>query len=465
MQFGWGQVIGATRGRILVGGVPCAPPKGFSIDSRSIEPGDCFLAIQGPHHDGHRFLEAALAAGASSVVVSDASAVGEMPEGCTALLVDDTTRALQDLAASLRRESGVEVVAITGSVGKTTTKELTSLLLAGDRATHASPGNLNNHYGLPLALLAMPEDTRVAVLEMGISTPGEMDRLIEIARPDHGLVTLISPAHVGNFCSFAELADEKMKLPRGSRNALLNADDAEQTSRRDGLPARAVEFGESASGDGALRLLAIENRGFDGSTLRLERAGESLHLDCPLPGEHQARNLLAAATVALELGVAWETVQRQAALARPATLRGERRRVEAAGGTAVIVDDTYNANPQAMRAAIDLLRTVPAEGRRLLVAGDMLELGDQAVQEHRFLGTLAAEAGLDLLLGVGEEMQAAVATARAAGLESEHLEDAAAAGDWLASHLRDGDVVLVKGSRGIALDRTVARLVGEGRGA
>lgn len=465
MQFGWGQVIGATRGRILVGGVPCAPPKSFSIDSRSLERGDCFLAIEGPHHDGHRFVEAAVAAGASSVVVSDASAVGQLPEGCTALLVDDTTRALQDLAASLRLESGIEVVAITGSVGKTTTKEVTSLLLAGDRATHASPGNLNNHYGLPLALLAMPEGTRCAVLEMGISTPGEMDRLIEIARPDHGLVTLISPAHVGNFSSFADLAHEKMKLPRGSKKALLNADDAEQTSRRAGLPERVVEFGEAATGDGALRLLAIESRGFDGSTLRLERAGEPLDLDCPLPGEHQARNLLAAASVALELGVAWETVRGQAALARPATHRGELRRVEVAGGSALLVDDTYNSNPQAMRAAIDLLRSAPAGGRRLLVAGDMLELGEQSAEEHRLLGALAAESGLDLLLGVGPDMQAAVAAARAAGLESTHLDDAAAAGDWLAARLRDGDVVLVKGSRGIALDRTVARLAGEGRGA
>jgi UDP-N-acetylmuramoyl-tripeptide--D-alanyl-D-alanine ligase len=465
MAIQWGQVIDATRGRILVDGNPCASPKAFSIDTRSLAPGDCFFAIAGPNHDGHDYLEAAVAAGAAGLIVSRAEALPELPAGCTALLVEDTTRALQDLAAWLRRESGIVVVAITGSAGKTTTKELTSLLLSAERRTHASPGNLNNHYGLPLALLAMPEDTEVAVLEMGISTPGEMDRLIEIAQPDHGLVTLISPAHVGNFASYAELAEEKMKLPRGSRAALLNADDPEQISRRDGLPARVVEFGEAAAGEGALRLLGVENRGFEGSTLRLQREGRTVELECPLPGLHQARNLLAAATVALELGVSWDSVQARAALARPATHRGELRRVEAGGGTALVVDDSYNSNPQAMRAAIELLRSAPAGGRRLLVAGDMLELGERTAEEHRLLGMLAAEAGLDLLLGVGPEMQEAVTAARAAGLASEHLADAAAAGEWLASQLRDGDVVLVKGSRGIALDRTVARLADEGRGA
>lgn len=465
MAFEWGQVIDATRGRILVGGKLCAQQSSFSLDTRTLAPGDCFFAIAGPNHDGHDHLAAAVEAGATGLIVSREDALPELPDGVTVVLVEDTTRALQDLAAWYRNETGVRVVAITGSVGKTTTKELTSLLLAGERRTHASPGNLNNHYGLPLALLSMPEDTEVAVLELGISTPGEMDRLIEIARPDLGLVTLISPAHVGNFASFAELAEEKMKLPRGSAAAALNADDPEQASRRAGLPARVVEFGDSASGDGSLRLLGIESRGFEGSTLRLQWRGETLSLDCPLPGGHQARNLLAAAIVALGLGVSWESVRSQAALARPASHRGEISRVDAVGGTALVIDDTYNSNPQAMRAAIELLTSVPAARRRLLVAGDMLELGDCSEQEHRELGTLAAEAGLDLLLGVGPEMAAAVDSARAAGLEARHLGDAAAAGEWLASELASGDVVLVKGSRGIALDRTVARLSGEGRGA
>jgi UDP-N-acetylmuramoyl-tripeptide--D-alanyl-D-alanine ligase len=273
-------------------------------------------------------------------------------------------------------------------------------------------------------------------------------------------VTLISPAHVGNFASFAELAEEKMKLPRGSRVALLNADDPEQVGRREGLPPTVREFGESASGDGALRLRGLDDRGFEGTTLVLERGGERFVVDCPLPGRHQARNLLAAAAVALELGLPTEALRAQAALARPASHRGELRRVSVEGGTALLVDDTYNASPRAMLAALELLRDAPARGRRVLVAGDMLELGDRAEAEHRRLGELAAAAGLDLLLGVGESSRLAVEAARGRGLEAEHAADAAAAGEWLAPRLRDGDVVLVKGSRGIALEATVARLAG-----
>ena len=254
-----------------------------------------------------------------------------------------------------------------------------------------------------------------------------------------------------------------MKLPRGSRVALLNADDEEQVSRRAGLPPSTCELGMAATGPRALRIAGLESRGLEGSTLQLEREGLAFELACPLPGAHQARNLAAATALALELGVEVPVLRSQAALARPSAHRGEPRCLHVDGGRALLVDDSYNANPEAMRAAVELLCAAPEGRRRILVAGDMLELGQSSAEEHRSLGRLAARSGLDLLLGVGKEMALAVEAARAAGLESAHVVDAEAAADWLVGRLRPDDVVLVKGSRGIALDRTVERLVAERR--
>lgn len=457
MRFTIGQVVDATRGRILSGEVACVPT-GVSIDSRTLAPGELFFAIVGPRHDGHAHVREAVDRGASGVIVSDAD-VG-LSAGVVAVLVEDTTRALQDLAAAVRKASAVEVVAVTGSVGKTTTKELIRLLVAGDRTVHASPGNLNNHYGLPLALLAMPEGCAACVLEMGISTPGEMDRLIEVASPDHGLVTLIAPAHVGNFSSLAELADEKMKLPRASRQALLNADDPEQWRRRHDVPGTIVPFGTAADAGRGVRLVQVADAGLGGSVLTLEADGRCFEVPCPLPGAHQARNMLAAVTAALAIGIDADVVAAQAASAQAGPHRGEV--LDVAGVT--VVDDTYNANPRAMCAALELLGSLPAAGRRVFVAGDMLELGERSASEHEAVGQKAASHGVDVLVGVGEEASRAVSAAREAGVDAVALPDAAAAAEWLARELRRGDVVLLKGSRGVALERAVEGLR-EGRGA
>ena len=453
MITSWRDIAARTRGRIL-SGVPSAVPDGVSIDSRTLRPGDAYFAIRGPVHDGHAFVASAAAAGASGVVVSDDAAASGLPQGVAAILVEDTTRALQDLALSVRRSWTGPVVAITGSVGKTTTKELARLLLSASRAAYASPGNLNNHHGLPLAILRRPEDAWACVLELGISTPGEMDRLVEIAAPDIGLVTLISPVHVGNFASFDALCDEKMKLPRGAGRALLNADDPEQAARAGALSAKASWFGEDAIGAGALRLAGLASHGLKGSTLLLEEDGRSEGLECPLPGEHQARNMLAAAALARALGVPWDDIRAQAAKARPEAHRGQV--LELRGAT--ILDDTYNSNPRAMRAALRLLSEVEPCGRRILVAGDMLELGSVARAEHLSLGRDAA-AEVDVLVGVGPLSVGIVEGARQAGGQATHLPDAESAGRWLVDNVRAGDAVLVKGSRGVALDRAVDALV------
>ena len=454
MRLSGASIASKTRGRILSGDASSVLT-GASIDSRSLKAGDLFFAITGAVHDGHRFVPAAVAAGAGALVVSDASAVAGLGANILVVLVDDTTKALQDLAAATRREDLTSVVAITGSVGKTTTKELTRLLLDGTTPTHASPGNLNNHYGLPLAILGVPTGVDSVVLELGISTPGEMDRLIEIAEPDFGLVTLISAVHVGNFASFDELCAEKMKLPRGSRHAFLNADDPEQVRRAAGVGSPITYFGASDLAAPGLRLLGIRSHGLLGSEVSVEEAGNRIELSCPLPGAHNARNLVAAAAVARGLGVEWDVIERQALRARPSKHRGEVHEI----GGATIVDDCYNANPAAMRAALELLMEVePRGGRRIFVAGDMLELGDVASTEHALLGTFAASR-VDLLLGVGPESRQTVDAARAAGLSAEHVDDAAAAGHWLVTTLRAGDVALVKGSRGIALDQAIDHLL------
>lgn len=453
MRITGADIASRTRGRI-VSGDPARSPSGCSIDSRSVRPGELFFAIVGTVHDGHRFVAEAMAAGASGVVVSDESSANELPPGSLVILVADTTRALQDLAAARRRQGGLVVAAITGSVGKTTTKELARLLVSGDRPTHASPGNLNNHYGLPLAILSVPPDAEAVVLELGISTPGEMDRLVEIAEPDLGLVTLISAVHVGNFASFADLCEEKMKLPRGSGSAILNADDPEQVGRASGVTAPVTFFGSEARRGGDVRLVEIRAAGLFGSTIVVEESGTRREVACPLPGAHNARNLVAASALARAMGVRWEIIARQAPLAQAQKHRGEIIRV--AGAT--VVDDCYNANPRAMRAAIDLLSTIEVRGRRILVAGDMLELGDIAAAEHARLGAEAASK-IDILLGVGGLSLHAVEAARAGGAAADHVADAEAAGLWLERTLRDGDVVLVKGSRGIHLDVAIDHLL------
>jgi UDP-N-acetylmuramoyl-tripeptide--D-alanyl-D-alanine ligase len=455
MRLTLGDISTRMRGRILSGS-PDLVPRGASIDSRTLLSGELFFAIRGSVHDGHLFSAAAVGAGACGVVV-DAKGVASAAGGRGAVVVvDDTTRALQDLAASVRAESRVAVAAITGSVGKTTTKDLARLLLSGERRVHASPGNLNNHYGLPLALLRLPADAEACVLELGISTPGEMDRLVEMAAPDVGLVTRVSSVHLGNFPSFDALCDEKMKLPRGSRRALLNSDDEAQVARAAGIAAVSW-FGEGDAATG-LRLVAVESQGLAGSHVTLDECGERHAVQLPLAGRHQARNLLAAAAIARALGVSWESLVAQAAQARPTRHRGE---VLDVSGTTV-VDDTYNANPLAMRAALELLGERRSRGRRIFVAGDMLELGEIAEKEHESLGRDAA-ARAEIVVAVGPLGALVARAARAGGAEAIALENAAAAGEWLVANVREHDVVLLKGSRGIGLDRALDILV-ESRG-
>ncbi|HEX9639134.1 MAG TPA: UDP-N-acetylmuramoyl-tripeptide--D-alanyl-D-alanine ligase [Acidobacteriota bacterium] len=454
-----GQIAAATGGRILRGSA-AASCAGFAIDSRQLRPGDLFFALVGPRYDGHDFAAAALRAGAGGVVVSRAVAAAGAP---LALEVCDTTRALQELAGWLRRARRWKVIGITGSSGKTTTKELAAALLSERFRVAASPGNLNNLYGLPLALLQAPDDAECFVAELGMSTPGELTRLCAIARPDVGALLNVGLAHRQNFASLAEVAEAKgelvASLPR--RGALaFNARDRWVVRLARRFRGRKLSFGLSPQAEVRATRVRWGAAGME-CVLRLGKLLAEVRL--PLLGRHQVENLLAAAALALLMGVAPESIAARAQRVEAAPHRGELR---ALAGGATALDDSYNANPSSMRAALAALRGLPGYRRRLAVLGDMLELGGQAQRAHRALGRALHAARLDHVIGVGTLMAEAVEAAAEAGMPKVRLRscaDAGAAVQALRALLRPGDLVLVKGSHAIGLERLVEALARPGR--
>jgi UDP-N-acetylmuramoyl-tripeptide--D-alanyl-D-alanine ligase len=439
---------------------------GFSIDSRTAREGDLFFAVRGERFDGHAFVSAALERGAVAAVVDEPVDVAEAAGGARLLRVGDTLGALQELARSVLAEWKGTIVGVTGSAGKTTTKELVARVLSAAGPTHKSAGNLNNAYGLPLSALEMVSGGRAAsefdyaVFEMGMSTPGEIRRLTEIAPPRVGVVTLVAPAHAEFFEDGIEgIARAKAELVEGIVSggvAVLNADD-ERVARMAGLRSdvRAITFGLEGERDVTARDVVPE--GLSGSRFRLVTPDGQADVSLPLVGRHNLMNALAAAGVGVALGLASGLVAESLAAASPAKMRGEVVRL--ANG-AVVVDDSYNSNPRALAEMISALRSVPCAGRRIVVAGEMLELGSQSAELHHAAGRAAAEAGVDRLVGVRGDARHLVEGAREAGLdEAVFVETPEEAAGKLVGTLGPGDVVLVKGSRGVATDRAVAALV------
>jgi UDP-N-acetylmuramoyl-tripeptide--D-alanyl-D-alanine ligase len=438
------ELIRATGGQSLAGDESAGFPR-VVIDSRRVAEGDLFFAIQGPRHDGHDFVDEALGAGAGGAVVSRAPE-RTLPPGRVVVEVEDTTRALGDLAAAIRRREKLTVVGVTGSAGKSTTKELTRAALAADRPAAANPGNLNNLWGLPLSLLNLPEGTRAAVLEMGMSAPGEIARLTEIADPDVGVITNVGHAHLEFFEDVEAIGRAKGELFAGMRpegTAVVNADDPRVGRLAEGFPGRKLSFSVSGApadlAAGELRADLVEGASFvlDGRAVRLG-----------LSGEHAVANALAALAAAEAAGV-----EREAALAaleavRPLPGRGRVERLE--GGT-VLVDETYNASPDAVAAVLRSLAATSWEGRKLLVLGDMLELGERAASLHREAVLQARGAGVDLLVTVGPLSGAACS--QAGEMEARSFADSAEAAEAAERIVRGGDLVVVKGSRGMAMER------------
>jgi UDP-N-acetylmuramoyl-tripeptide--D-alanyl-D-alanine ligase len=429
---------------------------GYSIDSRTVAAGELFFAVRGERLDGHDFLEAALRRGAVAAVVSRAL-VATLPDAVLAvplLIAEDPLVALQALAAHVRRRWGRRLVAVTGSAGKTTTKEAVAAALGAKFSVHKSQGNLNNGFGLPLQLLQLEPEHVYAVVEMGMNHAGEIAVLARIAAPDWGVVTNVGTAHIENFADGqAGVARSKLELVAAlpaNGVAFLNCDDPYVSQFGRDFPGRTVYFGAGPCAD-PQHLELTED--LDGLHVKY-RAGEreravTLHL----LGAHNASNALAGLAVALEAGVDLD-----AAVAALASLTaGDKRGQVLEIGGATLLNDSYNSNPEALRAMIRTLSARPA-GRRILVAGEMLELGEHGPALHAACGRAAAEAGLDLVAGVQGNAEHLAAAACIGGVASLFLPDAEAAGRWLKQTLQPGDVVLVKGSRGVHLERAIEAL-------
>jgi UDP-N-acetylmuramoyl-tripeptide--D-alanyl-D-alanine ligase len=430
--------------------------RGYSIDSRTVGPGELFFAVRGERFDGHDFVAAALARGAVAAVVSR-TRVASLPDAGLAvplLIAEDPLAALQSLAAHVRRQWGRRVVAITGSAGKTTTKEAVAAALGAKFNVLKSQGNLNNGFGLPLQLLRLEREHEFAVVEMGMNHAGEIAALARIAAPDWGVVTNVGTAHIENFAEGqAGIARAKFELVAALPSngvAFLNCDDPYVSQFGRDFLGRAIYFGAGPCADPQI---VETTEDLDGLHLRY-RAGErtggfTLHL----LGAHNATNAAAALAVALEAGVDLDA----AVGALGALTAGDKRGqvLEIAGAT--ILNDSYNSNPEALRSMIRTLAARPAR-RRVLVAGEMLELGRQGSALHAECGRAAAEAGLDMVVGVRGNAEHLATAAAARGVAALFLPDADAAGAWLMQNLRPGDAVLVKGSRGVHLERAIEAL-------
>jgi UDP-N-acetylmuramoyl-tripeptide--D-alanyl-D-alanine ligase len=464
MRLTGGWVASAAGGRIVAG----PPERAFesvSIDTRTLQPGELYVGIRGPRFDGADFADAAMAAGAAGVMVPTGWSGGR-PAGPGEVVIEvhDTTEALQALGRAVRLESGATVVAITGSAGKTTTKEITAEFLSARYRVMRNRGNFNNHIGLPLSLTGLTARPDVAVVELGMNHAGEIRTLVGIAEPEIRVWTNVGDAHLGFFASVDAIADAKAEiLERAGRSTVLvaNADDP-QISRRIGqFIGRVVTFGVDGGGD--IRARDVVDRGIDGTSARLSTPRGDIDLTSPLLGRGNLANVLAATAVALELEVPLATIAERIATLSPAPHRGEVVRL--AGGVTVI-DDSYNANPAATKRALEVLAASPNAARRVAVLGEMLELGDHAAALHEDVGRAAASAA-DLLLTVGAAPAAAMANAAvAAGLRRDHVRHYAAsdeAAEALAALLHRGDLILVKGSRGVRTDRIVDRLKEQAR--
>ena len=457
-----GDLAQAVGGRVVVGAAETRID-GFSIDSRSLNRGDLFVAIRGDRFDGHAFVADAIGRGACGAVVSDPAALGSSP--AIGVVVDDTVRALQALGRYICRASKARVVAITGSVGKTTTKELTATLLGARYRVFRNRGNLNNHIGLPLSLLELRTRPEVAVVEFGMNGPGEISRLVEIAEPELRVWTNVAEVHSAFFPSIEAIADAKAEILEGATPdtvVVANATDDLVMTRVSGFPGRVATFGIGAQAE--VTTTEVEHLGLDGIRARVRTPVGATEVTTPLLGYGNLANVLAAVAVALQLNVPLAAIPERVAAVDASPHRGQIRRL-ACG--VVVVDDSYNSNPLAVVTALETLSHDRRVGRRVAVLGEMLELGSRAEFLHRSTGRAAAGAGLGLLLTVGgEAAQALGAAAVEAGMPENrviHCEASDAAATRLMAMLHADDVVLVKGSRAVRTDLVVARLEAECR--
>jgi UDP-N-acetylmuramoyl-tripeptide--D-alanyl-D-alanine ligase len=427
------------------------------IDSRQAGPGDLFVAIKGPRFDGHDFVAEVLERGAVAAIVEKSDLKGALIE------VGDTVRALQDLAHAVRMASGTRVIAITGSAGKTTTKETIAAFLERRKTVVKNKGNLNNHIGLPLSLMQTRTAPDVAVMELGMNHAGEISALVAIAEPDVRVWTNVGDAHLGFFASPDAIADAKAEiLERASASTVLvsNADDPRVTARIGGFAGRTITFGVSESAD--VRAAAVEDRGLSGMRARVMTPAGEVVLESPLLGRGNLSNVLAATAVAVDSGIALDDIAESAARLQPAARRGAVARL--ANGVTV-VDDSYNSSPAALATALGVIKSASGATRKIAVLGEMLELGDHSARLHTDSGRVAAQSGIGRLCAIGgSPARALAAAAIAAGMPAEAVTWFASseeAAPVIAGAVEPGDLVLVKGSRGIRTDVVADRIKAE----
>ncbi|HXM97542.1 MAG TPA: UDP-N-acetylmuramoyl-tripeptide--D-alanyl-D-alanine ligase [Candidatus Dormibacteraeota bacterium] len=436
---------------------------GVSIDSRTVCAGELFIAIHGPRHDGHDHVASALDRGAVAAMVAEAQLSrypGWMQSRC--IPVADTLVALHQLARAVRKEWGKKIAGVTGSVGKTTTKEILAALLGARLRVLKSEGNFNNAYGLPLTLFRLEETHDAAVLEMGMSEPGELKQLASISSPDVAIVTRVSPAHLSNFISLEEIAWAKRELVEGLNGAnslaVLNADDPRVAAMASRAPGKVISYGVENPAN--FRAEEIEDRGALGSAFTLVAEGKRTRLELALPGRHVIANAVACIAAASAWNIGAAEAQSVFPTLRSAAMRGEL--LKFSNGIALI-NDSYNSSPAALQAMTELVVATPGYQRRILAIGEMLELGRTSAELHREAGKFAAKTGkIDWIVAVQGDAAEFIEGAVAAGFpraKTKSVPSSADAAHFLADFLAPGDLLLVKGSRGVKMERVIEALL------
>ena len=425
---------------------------GWSVDSRTLSPGDLYFALRGPNHDGHAYVAEVLKMGAVGAVVD------REVEDAPVLRVDDSLAALQALGSSARREWAGDVVAVTGSAGKTTTKDVIAEMLSEGFKTAKTEGNLNNHVGLPLSLLRIDDVARIAVLEMGMNHSGEIRALAEIARPNVGVVTNVGWAHIESFDSIDGIAAAKRELIESlpaNGTAVLNSDDPRVAAFADAHEGPVVTYGESEQASVRAEDVMFTDNGV------AFRVGTT-HFQSPLTGRHNVSNLLGGIAVAGIYGITPDRLTERVRRIQPGKMRGERFHHRGI----LVFNDCYNSNPDAARAMLAVLRDAPAQ-RRFAVLGEMRELGPWAEPLHRDVGKYAAECGIDVLVGLRGAACYMLDAAKRSGLRADaafFFDDPAPAGLLVRSLAQPGDAVLFKGSRGIHVELALEQFLASPEG-
>lgn len=454
------EMVKATRGHLQ--GAVQENVTGISIDTRTIMPGEAFFAIKGDRLDGHDFVEAALAKHASLAVV-DAGSAGKFSKDARLLVVDETLQAIRDVAVAARARSSAKIVAVTGSAGKTGTKEALKLALSPSGDTHASSASFNNHWGVPLSLSRFSQDAKFGVFEIGMNHAGEITQLVKLVRPHVAIITTIEPVHLEYFSGIEAIADAKAEIFLGLESggtAVLNRDNNQfarlEAAAKAASVSRIVGFGSDAKSEARLIEVALQE---DSSTVHAEIFGEKLMFKLGAPGKHLVMNALAVLAAAKLMGA--DLAKASLALAQlvPPPGRGRRVSLRLPGGEGLLIDESYNANPASMRAAIDVLSRaqVGKQGRRIAVLGDMLELGAEAMLRHAELAESLSAGKIDLVLCSGPLMHS-LWEALPSGMRGGYAENAEALEPQVVSALQGGDAVMVKGSNASGMGSIVKSL-------